>query len=155
MSCLVPNRTLLIPDVVKPSTRSPKTQSTFFTFQHANCYSRVASTSLSHRSGRGRAGGAFYDTARCGTIRGEGILAPRESMFPESTPNGTPDSLLSPSGEPKARRRRQALLHTLVKTWTWRCWKLPLVALSYVQMKRAQVARGVLREPNLMLLDEL
>ncbi|KXN85127.1 hypothetical protein AN958_11667 [Leucoagaricus sp. SymC.cos] len=111
-----------------------------FLGRNVDPYSRIASVSFSHRSGKS-SGGAFYDyTARYGAIRDEDALTLRETAFDEVVQLSSEDKLL---------------FDNLVKEMDLeRLLDLPLIALSNGQTRRARIVRAVLRKPELLLLDE-
>ena len=99
---------------------------------------------------RGRKGGEFFDyTARYGAMRDGDGRTLREEYFPDL-------KLQSNSLHHDAWRERkvQRLQHLVKELNLEELLDIPLVALSNGQMRRARMARTLLAQPALLIMDE-
>ncbi|KAL1744197.1 P-loop containing nucleoside triphosphate hydrolase protein [Schizophyllum fasciatum] len=117
------------------------------------------SISLVSFANRARAhGGAFYDyTARYGAVRDGDRITLRQSMFPQTIPREKfefeDDDAIEPP--PPISPEKLALFESLVEALDLRqLLDLPRVALSNGQTRRARIISALLKQPELLLLDE-
>ncbi|KZS99763.1 P-loop containing nucleoside triphosphate hydrolase protein [Laetiporus sulphureus 93-53] len=111
-------------------------------------------------SGRNTPGAEFYDyTARYGAIRDGDKKTLREAYFTESGPST--DKLAIPSLHERRRvdgsthSKKQTLFKKLIRDLGLsKLLELPVVALSNGQMRLVRIAKALLRQPSLLLLDE-
>ncbi|KAI0669438.1 P-loop containing nucleoside triphosphate hydrolase protein [Trametes maxima] len=128
----------------------------------ADPYTRVRTVQFAHRT-QG-AGDGFYDfTARYGAVREVDRRTLRQTFFPDTAP---PPHPLAIPGFHKPKRRGKRIskaedahrqeLFAMLTTWLklGDLLDLPMVALSYGQTRRARIAKALLAEPRLLLLDE-
>ncbi|KAI0343574.1 P-loop containing nucleoside triphosphate hydrolase protein [Trametopsis cervina] len=128
---------------------------------HTDPLAHVRLVSFAHRP-RG-AGGAFYDfSARYGAVRDEDKRTLRETFFPElAKPLHTlaiPD-LLQRTEQQEVDARDEEGKRRLLEDLTSELGltpflDLPLVALSNGQTRKARIAKALLEQPALLILDE-
>ncbi|TRM59938.1 P-loop containing nucleoside triphosphate hydrolase protein [Schizophyllum amplum] len=103
-------------------------------------------------------GGEFYDyTARYGAVRDKDRITLRQSMFPETIPREKfdfeDDTAVEPP--PAITPEKTALFDRLIDALGLRdLLDLPRVALSNGQTRRARIISALLKQPELLLLDE-
>ena len=132
--------------------------------QDADPHRYVQMVRFAHR-GKG-SGDGFYDfTARYGAVREEDRRTLRETFFPDMARpihELAISSLYKPEqGEPlseedaRAREVRQAYFDFLTARLRLKeLLDLPMIALSNGQTRRARIAKALLADPKLLLLDE-
>ena len=112
--------------------------------------------SFAHRTRA--SGGAFYDyTARYGAVRDEDCVTLRQSMFPEES--GLESFIVDKSYHEREDvssqgRRARRFEELTEKLELKHLLDLPLVALSNGQTRRARIVKALLKQPDLLLLDE-
>ena len=119
----------------------------------------LTSVTLVSFANRARAhGGGFYDyTARYGAVRDEDRITLRQSMFPETIPREKfefeDDDAVEPP--PPISPEKLAFFERLVDALGLQeLLDLPRVALSNGQTRRARIISALLKQPELLLLDE-
>ncbi|KAL1705831.1 P-loop containing nucleoside triphosphate hydrolase protein [Schizophyllum commune] len=119
----------------------------------------LTSVTLVSFANRARAhGGGFYDyTARYGAVRDEDRITLRQSMFPETIPREKfefeDDDAVEPP--PPISPEKLAFFARLVDALGLQeLLDLPRVALSNGQTRRARIISALLKQPELLLLDE-
>lgn len=135
--------------------------------QDADPHKYVQMVRFAHR-GKG-SGDGFYDfTARYGAVREEDRRTLRETFFPDMArplhplaiaalykPESTEVAESNSEEDVQAKEQRRALFDFLTtRLRLTEFLDLPMVALSNGQTRRARIAKALLGEPRLLLLDE-